>query len=435
MSKKGTKLTHAAHIKRHTEGTSNELSFSVLDAAKRRADADEGKAEASQAPRFGKVSVFSLPGGLGQKKAVSTPTKGAILPLANGTTIVASGDAGTAPGLPLSGRGRKAGGRGRPQSLPYGSPEDEIGRRKAKRRRRRVSMALLGSLAAIGLLGAGGYFLYQEVTNHQEQVSLLDQSLAQIQEVDKVVVPLDEAVNAAEGDTTPDEISSLLALIPDSRKSLDSAEALARQASESMRSSADKDAADQAIISIDARRTMLDLGAALLQADLDAQNATDYLERAWNDVWDADALARDAASLVTDTTTENVEASKAKSQEALQLFDEASYLFTEASNSPLHPDLQAHLDYVGKRRESMQCAIASDDAIIAQDRQAAEDQNQAYNLAEDEAAQIAKQLPGNTAEPILDAYRRSTQDPMREYAEARRKASTADAFLRDYLGT
>ena len=435
MSKKGTKLTHAAHIKRYTEGTSNELSFSVLDAAKRRADADEGKADASQAPRFGKVSVFSLPGGLGQKKAVATPTKDAILPLSNGKTIVASGGAGAAPGLPLSGRGLKPGSRGKPQGLPYGSSADEIGRRKAKRRRRRAAMALVGSLAAVGLLGAGGYLLYQEVTNHQEQVSLLDQSLAQIQEVDKVIVPLDEIVNAAEGSSTPEEASSLLALIPDSQKSLDSAEALARQASENMRTSADKDAADQAIASIDARRTMLGLGATLLQAGLDAQDATDDLEQAWKDVWDADALARDAASLVTDTTNENVEASKAKSQEALDLFDEASYLFTEASNSPLQPDLQTHLDYVGKRRESMQCAIASDDAIIAQDRQAAEDQNQAYNLAEDEAAQIAKQLPDNTAEPILEAYRRSTQDPMREYTEARRKASTADAFLRDYLGT
>lgn len=439
MSKKETKLTHAAHIKRHTEGTSNELSFSVLDAAKRRADEEAGKAEASQIPRFGKVPVFSLPGGLRQKKAVSTPTKNNILPLSSGETIVSPPEGsvvpGTKPHTHAPGKGLKPNGLGQPFSQPFGSPEDEIGRRKARRRRRRTAIALIGALVTLGLLGGGGYYLYKEISNHQQQISLLDQALAQIKEVDKVVVPLDEIVNNTGGDTAAETIENLLATIPDAYKSLDRAEDLARQAGESMRDSVDKEAADQALVSIEARRAMLEAGKAVLQADLEAKGATEYLSRAWKALWGADALAREAAALVTDTTNENVTASRQKSEEALNLFGDVAYMLVEIEGSPLQPDLQAYKDYVAKRRESMQYAIASDDAILAQDREAAESQNTAYNLSEEEAAQIAKQLPINTAEPIRDAYKRNTEDSMRAYAEARHKASTADAFLRDYLGT
>ena len=42
MGKRNDKLGRAAHIKRHTVGTSNEISFSVLDAAKNELEGDVG---------------------------------------------------------------------------------------------------------------------------------------------------------------------------------------------------------------------------------------------------------------------------------------------------------------------------------------------------------------------------------------------------------
>ena len=41
MGKREDKITRAAHIKRHTRGTSNEISFSVLDAAKNALEGDD----------------------------------------------------------------------------------------------------------------------------------------------------------------------------------------------------------------------------------------------------------------------------------------------------------------------------------------------------------------------------------------------------------
>ena len=66
MANRIDKVAKAAHIKRNTEGTSNEISFSVLDAAKNSLDG-----EGSSSP-FGTISLFTLPG---KKKHISTPSK------------------------------------------------------------------------------------------------------------------------------------------------------------------------------------------------------------------------------------------------------------------------------------------------------------------------------------------------------------------------
>ena len=58
MVKRHDKINHAAHIKRRTEGTSNELSFSVLDAAKN-AQLNGGE---DDLPLVGEVSLFTLAG-------------------------------------------------------------------------------------------------------------------------------------------------------------------------------------------------------------------------------------------------------------------------------------------------------------------------------------------------------------------------------------
>ena len=58
MGKREDKITRAAHIKRHTRGTSNEISFSVLDAAKNALEGDDDGLK----HRPGRISLFTLPG-------------------------------------------------------------------------------------------------------------------------------------------------------------------------------------------------------------------------------------------------------------------------------------------------------------------------------------------------------------------------------------
>ena len=91
MGKRNDKLGRAAHIKRHTVGTSNEISFSVLDAAKNELEGDVGKDAASRPSRFGHISLFTLP--LRRKKNIATPTKERGLLLSSGAGRAASGRA------------------------------------------------------------------------------------------------------------------------------------------------------------------------------------------------------------------------------------------------------------------------------------------------------------------------------------------------------
>ena len=81
MGKHDEKTKHAAHIKRHTVGTSNEISFSVLDAAKNALDGEKGLEDEKKGLHFGGISLFTMPH---KKKAISTPKKESGLPLSTG---------------------------------------------------------------------------------------------------------------------------------------------------------------------------------------------------------------------------------------------------------------------------------------------------------------------------------------------------------------
>jgi len=440
--KKKIKLGRAAHIKRHTEGTSNELSFSVLDAAKRRADAKEGTGEVSEIPNFGKIPIFALGSSKGKKKKGGNPKKDNILPLSTGETIVSPSDAsGSSSGLPapsdtLSGLGQGIGSAGgKAYNLPYSSPETEIERRKSKRRRQRFGTTLAASIVLLAVLGGGGYLLFKEVSNHQAQVSLLDQAIEKILEVDDVIVPLDEIVNSKGDNNETEKINKLLSQIPDAQEKLEKAEKLANQAVENMRDSSEKEAAEQALIATRARKEMLDAAVVLLETDIAAKNDAKKIDQAWNLLLEGDASAREAAALVLDTTNENIEASKPKSEEAQGKFNEALTVFNALTESDLEPDLQKYITYTTKRAEAMAFAIASDVALLEQKRVEAEENNNAYNAAEEEAAQIAKEFPTNIADPIVEAYVLATEESRASYEDARSRASSADAFIRDYLGT
>ena len=64
-------------------------------------------------------------------------------------------------------------------------------------------------------------------------------------------------------------------------------------------------------------------------------------------------------------------------------------------------DLQPYLDYIAVKLESLGYALASNDAILLQDRKTAEDNNRLYNEKDAEAAQLAALLPES---PTAERY-------------------------------
>ena len=78
-------------------------------------------------------------------------------------------------------------------------------------------------------------------------------------------------------------------------------------------------------------------------------------------------------------------------------------------------------------------ACAQDDTV-AHAVVFAESHNDAYNRADQEAVEMAKALPKQFSQPVVDAYASATADLVSRYDSLRSDAASNDAYLREYLG-
>lgn len=480
-NKKQTKLTKAVHIKRRTEGTSNEISISVLDAARDRADIGVGSDSKNQIPRLGGIHLFSWQ----PYKNKSTPTRddasalteiahissqgpislssiggsfsggsidyiepadypmpvesskkqapiASIASLATGSNI----DISLKPEISTNARPRAVAKTDTSAGL-IGSPliEAEIERRKSRRKTDRIFTTILGVIFLLAGFVGGGFLLYKEISTQHTQATLLDQGLNKIVETDEVIVKqLDPAINGSFGSQSAEDLQAIYNNIPGTEKLLSEAEVFINDALIDMKDSEDKEAAAQALIVIEARKGMLEAGKTLLPANIQVVYDYGQINATWKKVLEADEIAREAAEIVTETTPENVAISISKTNEAILALNEAESSLYTLFESFLSPDIQLFVDYLAKRKEALGYAIASDEAILAQERLAAEEQNTAYNIADAEAVALAKELPPEVSEIVTSAYNSYTEEAHSQYAEMRAKGSSADAVLRDYLG-
>lgn len=454
MSKRKAKLGHAAHIKRHTVGTSNELSFSVLEAAKNELDSEAAKEGAVHSSWFGDISLFTLP--LGKKKSFTTPTKESGLPLSTGEFASAGDASSSSPGtLNFGGVNHDATSVKDTSSLglvstthkpklpvapvasagPKRSAEEEIAHRKSRRRRQRILAAVLVIVVGLSLAGVGGWYLYRGHQYHMDQVDRLDGALNLIKQANETTILLDEIVAQPFDGTSVTTIDSVLERIPEAQNQLNEADSIVRSLSVDLAESKDKEAANQAVVAVAARRALLENGEQIAIAAQKADAAAKLLRTTWQGVINADVLARDAAALIVDTTDEHVLASKQKTEAAVAAFSAAQIALSDIASRYSTLDLEASQRYLSKRLEAMNYAIASDDALLAKNKGEAAIQNDAYNQADNEAAAIAAQLPEDAAKPAFDDFERIKAMFFDTYSTARSQAGSADAILRDYLGT
>lgn len=437
MGKWEDKITRAAHIKKHTRGTSNEISFSVLDAAKNALDGD-GNDKQKHGP--GRIALFTLPGR--HKKPAPTPTKERGLPLSTGDFVSVDDSASTSKMGALSSAARPTSQTEKSSpaplavvpSKPKRSPEEEIARRKARRRLSKWLAVAVIVVVSIGLLGAGGMYLYRDYQSQQGHVAVLDDALSLVKEADETIQQLDEVVTDPFAEGSEEQRTAIQAQLEAVEQKLQDADEKARAVSLELNGAREKEAANQAVAGIAARFALVEQGQLLMNAATEAQSAAEGVDAAWKTVLEGDDLARQAAQLVTETTAENVEASKSKTNEALAAFDEAYAAFLDVQATYPQADLTQFVDYIAKRQESLGYAIASDDAILAKNKEEATAQNNAYNIADAEAATLAKALPDDPSSIVDEAFEDATSDVAKAYSTARLQARSADAFISDYLG-
>lgn len=457
MRKKGDKLAHAAHIKRHTAGTSNEISFSVLDAARNALDEKGHAGRDARLPRFGGISLFTLPAR--RKKPAGTPTKEQGLPLSTGDFVSVEPPKSQVPQIaypsetPSAAPSASSSFEGptatrpklseeafekpiaQPAEKPPLSPEEEVARRKARRRLSKLVAAAVIVLVIGVVAVAGGGYLYHDYQQYQDGIKSLNDTLKLVAETDEAIKGLDDFVADPFAAGSRAACEDLRSSLPEIEEKLAQADERARALSVSLRESQGKEAAHQAVATISARNTLVDQGYQIIDAADRAYDAIDQARKAWDVLLSADALARESSELVKDTTPENVQASMAKANESLEAFEEAEASFAESSSLYPAADFAAFSDYMAKRKEALGHALASDEAILAKDKDAATEHNDAYNAADAEAAERAKGLPDDPSSPVIDAFEAEVEEFEKAYSTARLQAGAADAFIRDYLGT
>lgn len=397
------------HMKKNTAGTSNELSLSVLDGLKSQADAQSGSKRSKGAAPFG-------------ARGASLESKGA-----------SSQDPPLALAAPASLNKESRLQRARARALE--NPEEEIQRRKRRRRMRRFVLAAVGLSCCIAFATTGVMYVSERLEAHDQTMTVLQEGFDELKQADHTILAADAVVTSSIDDAALDEISHIQEELSAAAVHVNSAESLASEASKRLGESADRDAAEHLALAASSRRSMMEYAAALMEQDVQAKTALDAVNEGWSDVLAADALMKEAAALVKDTTPENTRASQAKTEEALAQLDAAAACVANACEAYGSADLEALTAYIAKRQEAAQYALASDEAIYVQDKATAEEHNRAYNQAESDAAALARDLPDDPAQPILDAFQANTSPLREEYLKVRLSVGEADAFIRDYLSS
>lgn len=417
----GRKETQFLHLKEFSQGKPNELSLNVLEQKAEALD-EPSRSSVFRLPSFGKDSTADESKSVRPKKA-EQPTR-----------------------KKSKAKGRKAAKatRKHAETKPQASSrkpflgadsQAEIAHRKQRRKwYRRFSIAVVAAVC-LGAAGVGGYWAYQQYEKLSTSVGVLHEACSLIEQSDKTTVAIDEYFQDAFGDDTVSRAQSLSAAIPDAKDQLESARVYAQKAeSELDGSQRDKEAAQRTLNAVAARESLLDLADQRMKEDVVAKQAIDTMNEAWEDIQEGNALLAQAATVVSDTTAENVAKSTEFTTSAQSQFSKAKDAIAKAKEQYPSADYAASLAYVEKRITATNEALASNAAILIQDKSTAESHNDAYNKADQEAVAMAKELPKQFSQPVVDAYSAATADLVSQYEALRSDAASNDAYLREYLG-
>lgn len=400
---------HPMHVKKRSQGSSNEISLSVLDAAREARDAAEGERRDGSKSS----SLFSLGKG---KKPRATPVKE--------RSIVLSG-----------------------------SPEpSKLGRSASiDRTMRGVVPVIVVMCVLLALVLVGGQTLLSIKDHQRSLLETLNSQVGMINECDETLLSFDELVmeqsNAqrlspsATGDAAPsaerlnEGYRAVVAEIAPTRVKLEEILAAMETLQQSLGDNSDKEASSQVITAARSRLNMLDAGVSVIEESLMGTEAFLDARSGWNAVISADAAAREATALMGEMTEGNVRASRGKTEEALNLLNEAQEDFSQAEAAYPGLDLSSFSAYIDKRIQSQQAALAADDAYLGRNKEELETQNSRYNALEDEAAALAQSLGEDSPEQIVaQRFYGNIDGDVKAYEAERLKAGNADAFLREYLG-
>ena len=184
----------------------------------------------------------------------------------------------------------------------------------------------------------------------------------------------------------------------------------------------------------DARKSMMAITIEITDIVDSSANETSEANAVWNDVLDADQLARSATSSANKASSDaDIQASREQTAASLAKLKEARTALSKIDIDKLDIDLEMHKQYLDARIKALDCALATSDALLKGDKEEAARQNDSYNQLDEQAVEIAAQLPLSFETTIKDAVGPEINSLKQEYAKARDVAVDSDAFIRTYL--
>lgn len=369
------------HIKRNTAGSSNELSFDVLDAAR---------------------------SGTNKK-----PTR--LLRQSKASKRAQGSNDGIREAAPLS-------------------QEDEVERRKRARRAHSIRIGIITTLVlAFAVAGVVAIGIAQ--TGKAKQFSEDFNSLvSDVSSEDSLMSKIDELMNRAPSDGSEKEKSDVLSQINASKENLQNTEDNVTLLQSQTSNNQDVIALERLTVSIEGRIEMLDAAEDAFYIEVNRGNLSKSAMDIWNLVIQADQTAKSAASLANRAETED-ETKKARDETKTALDQMKKALESLTALSKENPDLNLsdQKEYVETRISSLTYAIETSDALIEGDRERAAEKNAQYNAADKKAAELASKLPLSAGSSVDEAFENEISSCREQYDAARQKVIAADSFIRDYI--
>lgn len=396
------------HIKRHTAGTSNELSFDVLDATLNELD---GKKSSS---RF---RVRTPKGDEG--KSVSFLFSGM-------------------EGVPAAKQGKQRApeaGSGMQASMSTLTAQDEVSRRKKARRAHNIRIRVIAVLAVAFVLAAAGTYVYHVIQEQRAFDEKYAELAARFSSIDTDIVAADTLMGGLFDADAAEARNKTLDAIPRTRNNLAVVKTQAESLQKEAKSTRDQMAVGQMVEAIDAREEMMAVAQQTIELANHIEQGVANANETWANALEADQLARQAVQAANAANSdEGFQAAKEAADAARDEFEGVLYSLEYLENTLSGLDLSAQRAFVEKKIEALGYEAATNQAIIDGNRDAAIANNDAYNRADVEAAALADGLPASLEPMVRSLFDDELTRLSDAYDNARSHAIAADAIIRDYLG-
>lgn len=309
----------------------------------------------------------------------------------------------------------------------------EVTRRKRQRKKRSLKLWMIAAVIVAAMMGGAIYVGYSQYQRMQEFQGLFNGIVQGFVAADEDTRTIDEfMVDPLESSgKTRQALKEALA-----RESLrlQQVEEEGRRITGLAVTERDQMALAQVEASAEARLAMLDAAQSALDVAESSANETSEVKSIWKSMLKADQDARAAAQAANEASSdEAIKSAREKTLDARDQMQKALDKLEKARAAGSEMDLSGHIEYLQIRIEALDHALATADALLAEDRAKAIEENDAYNEADRRAASIAEGLPPSVNEAVEVSFTEKAEACKADYKAARNAAIEADSLIRQYL--